>query len=83
MNHLDLFSGVGCFSFAAKKVWGDDLNTTAFYEPNKQCQMILRQHFPGVPIRNDVRDYDNSDTADIILGGDPCPKGNSWVGETE
>jgi len=73
MNHLDLFSGVACFSFAAKRVWGDSLNTIAFYEPNKQCQMILRRHFPGVPIRDDVRDYDNSDTADLVSGGDPCP----------
>lgn len=72
MNHLDLFSGAGSFSLAGSWVWQNH-KTTAFYEPNKQCQAVLKRHFPGVPIINDVRDYDNSHRAKLVSGGDPCP----------
>ena len=73
MKTLDLFSGIGGFSIAAQEVWGQDHEIVAFYEPNKQCQSVLRRHFPGVPIRNDVREYNVCDTAELVSGGDPCP----------
>lgn len=73
MKHLDLFSGIGGFSLAARNVWGNNHEITAFYEPNRQCQGVLSRHFPGVKIKDDVRNYDNSDSATIISGGDPCP----------
>lgn len=55
MVHLDLFSGIGGFALAASWVWGEDHKVVSFYEPNKQCQAVLKKHFTGVPIRNDVR----------------------------
>jgi len=73
MVHLDTFSGVGGFSIAASRVWGPNHKIVAFYEPNKQCQFVLKKHFPGVPIIDDVRCYDSSHTAELISGGDPCP----------
>lgn len=73
MNHLDLFSGIGGFSLSGKQVWKEEHNIIAFYEPNKICQSVLKKHWPNVPIRNDVRDYDIRDTAEIICGGDPRP----------
>ncbi|WP_416337166.1 DNA cytosine methyltransferase [Desulfobacter postgatei] len=71
MRHLDLFSGIGGFALAASWVWPASL-PVAFFEINKQCQDVLRKHWPSVPIKGDVRQYDG-DTADIICGGDPCP----------
>lgn len=73
MRMLEIFAGIAGFGLAAKTVWGDGLEHVAFYEPNKQCKHILQRHFPRVPIRDDVRDYHDCDTADIICGGDPCP----------
>lgn len=73
MKHLDLFSGIGGFALAASWVWGDGHKPVAFYEINKQCQSVLRRHWPDVDIRGDVKSYDGSHTADIVCGGDPCP----------
>ena len=73
LNHLDLFSGIGGFSLAASWVWGPEHHPVAFYETNKQCQFVLKNHWPSVPIRNDVREYHDGDTANLISGGDPCP----------
>ena len=72
-RHLDLFSGIGGFARAASIVWGNNHKPVAFYEPNKQCQSILSRHWPGVPIRKDVRGYYDCDTAELVSGGDPCP----------
>lgn len=72
MKHLDLFSGIGGFSVAASLVWGKKHDPVAFYEPNKQCQSILNKHWPNVPVRNDVRGYNDNDTAELVSGGDPC-----------
>lgn len=73
MKHLDLFSGIGGFSLAAQWVWGDDHEIVAFVEINKQCQNILRRHWPNVPIHDDIRSYIPDDSAEIVCGGDPCP----------
>jgi site-specific DNA-cytosine methylase len=72
VNHVDLFAGIGGFSLAASWVWPDH-NPVAFYEINPQCQNVLRRHWPDVPIREDIRNYDDSDTAELVAGGDPCP----------
>lgn len=73
MRHLDLFSGIGGFALAAQWTWGKEHEIVAFYETNKICQSVLKKHFPDVPIKGDVRDYDDRDTAEIVCGGDPCP----------
>jgi len=55
MRMLDLFSGIGGFSLAAQWVWGDDLEIVAFCEIDKFCQNVLRKHWPGVQIIEDIK----------------------------
>jgi DNA (cytosine-5)-methyltransferase 1 len=67
---LDLFAGIGGFSYAAHQLgW----QTVAFVEKEPFCQRILANNFPGVPIYDDVRNYNGTEhTADIVCGGFPC-----------
>jgi len=65
---LDLFSGIGGFSLGLERA---GMKTVAFCEIDKTCHTVLKKHFPGVPIFEDVRTL-NGITADIICGGFPC-----------
>jgi DNA (cytosine-5)-methyltransferase 1 len=53
-RHLDLFSGIGGFAYAAKEVWKDDYETVAFCDIDKFCQAVLRLRFPRVPVYGDI-----------------------------
>ena len=53
MRHLDLFSGIGGFALAARRVGWE---TVAFCEIEPYAQKVLAKHWPGVPIYEDVRD---------------------------
>lgn len=55
LRHLDLFSGIGGFTLAAKQVGG--IQTTQFVEIDPDAQAVLRSRFPGIPIHSDIRDY--------------------------
>jgi len=44
MTHLDIFSGIGGFSLAAK--WAE-IKTILFCEKDKFCQKILKKIFLG------------------------------------
>ena len=74
VKHLDLFSGIGGFALAARRVgW----MTTAFCEIDSFCQKVLAKHWPGVPIYDDVRKLDGRTigvvgSADILTAGFPC-----------
>jgi DNA (cytosine-5)-methyltransferase 1 len=72
LRHLDLFSGIGGFALAARMVGGYE--TVSFCEIEPYCQAVLRKHWPGVPIYDDVRTLSGRDTGpvDIITGGFPC-----------
>jgi DNA (cytosine-5)-methyltransferase 1 len=74
MNHLDLFSGIGGFSLAARWTWGKDHNVIAFVEQDKYCQKVLNKHWNDVPIINDIRNYthERTQTVDLLTGGFPC-----------
>ena len=74
---LDLFSGVGAFSYGLEQAgW---FRTVAFVEVDEACRAVLRRQFPGVAIFNDVREV-SSDALraagvvrpDAIVGGFPC-----------
>jgi len=52
VRHLDLFSGIGGFAIAARNVGWE---TVGFCEIDPYCQKVLRKHWPGVPIYEDVR----------------------------
>lgn len=73
---LDLFSGIGGFSYAAERLVGG-FETVAFCEIDPYCQKILKKHWPDVPIYNDIRRLaDEADgyrgLVDVVCGGYPC-----------
>jgi DNA (cytosine-5)-methyltransferase 1 len=78
MKLLDLFSGIGGFSLAAR--WTEEIETVCFVENNKFCQKVLNKNFPKVPIINDIKEFTLKEyegktglrTTDIISGGFPC-----------
>jgi len=65
---LDLFSGIGGFSLGLERA---GMETVAFCEIDKTCHAVLRKHWPGTPIFEDVRTL-NGIKADVICGGFPC-----------
>lgn len=69
---IDTFSGIGGFSFAAEKLVGG-FETVAFVECEPFCQKILKQHWPTVPIYEDIKTYQPKPySADVVCGGFPC-----------
>jgi len=73
MRLLDLFSGIGGFSYAAEKLVGG-YETVAFCEMDDFCQKVLKKHWPQVPIFDDVRTLDATrlGNIDICTFGFPC-----------
>ena len=73
MRLLDLFSGIGGFSYAAETLIGG-YETVAFCEMDEFCQKVLKKHWPQVPIFDDVRTLDASRLGriDICTFGFPC-----------
>jgi DNA (cytosine-5)-methyltransferase 1 len=70
MKHLDLFSGIGGFSLAAKEL---GIETVQFVEINDYCCHVLRKNFPTIPIHRDIRTFHaNPNQFDLITGGSPC-----------
>ena len=72
---LDLFSGIGGFSYAAEQLVGG-YKTEAFCEIDPFCQKVLKKNFPNVPIYDDVRKLKDDTTRlgriNIVCGGFPC-----------
>jgi DNA (cytosine-5)-methyltransferase 1 len=69
---LDLFSGIGGFSYAAEHLVGG-FQTVAFVEREPFCQSILHKHWPSVPIHDDITTFrPESGSADVVCGGFPC-----------
>ena len=68
---LDLFSGIGGFSYAAEQF---GIKTIGFVEKDEFCQKVLKKHWKNVPIESDIRNVkgDNYGTATIVSGGFPC-----------
>ena len=52
---LDLFSGIGGFSYAAERLVGG-FKTTQFVEIDPYCQSVLRKNF-NAPIHNDIKTF--------------------------
>jgi len=69
---LDLFSGIGGFSYAAERIVGG-YQTVQFVEREGFCQQVLRKHWPDVPIHNDICTFvPELGSADVVCGGFPC-----------
>ena len=66
LNHLDLFSGIGGWTLGFHAT--EEIQTVGFCEIEKYPQQILKQHYPGTPIFEDVRklDYEQLRTAGLI-----------------
>ena len=76
LRMLDLFSGIGGFSYAGEKLVGG-YETVAFCEYDKHEQKVLRKHWPDTEIIDDVRELANDadrfrGLVDIVVGGYPC-----------
>tara|TARA_R110000851_G_scaffold829_3_gene2809 strand:+ start:1074 stop:2153 length:1080 start_codon:yes stop_codon:yes gene_type:complete len=52
MKVLDLFSGIGGFSLGLERA---GMETVAFCEYDKKAQLVLKKHWPDVPIFDDVK----------------------------
>ena len=69
---LDLFSGIGGFSYAAERIVGG-FKTTQFVEVDPYCQSVLRKNFPNIPIHDDIRTFTaKQGQFDVITAGFPC-----------
>jgi DNA-cytosine methyltransferase len=75
MRHLDLFTGIGGFAYAAQTVWKDDYELVACCEIDKFCQRVIRKNFGNnVEIINDIKEAKKRDFGriDLLTGGFPC-----------
>ena len=52
MKVLDLFGGIGGFSIGLERA---GMETIAFCEYDKKAQLVLKKHWPNVPMYNDVK----------------------------
>ena len=70
---LDLFSGIGGFSYAAEHFFQGQFKTTQFVEINPYSQKVLAKNFKGVPIHDDIKTFTaKQGEYQIITGGFPC-----------
>ncbi len=71
-THLGLFEGIGGFSLAARWMGWE---TVAWCEWDKNCQRVLKYHFPNAIPHDDITKTDFTRYAgqiDILTGGFPC-----------
>lgn len=72
MNHLDLFSGIGGFTLAAR--WAG-IRTVGFSEIDPFASAVLKKHWPKIKNYGDIRTITNTtipDKINLITGGFPC-----------
>lgn len=65
----DLFSGIGGFSLGLERTGG--FRTSFFCEKDPWARLVLRKHWPDVPIYEDIRDL-RYPSVDVLAGGFPC-----------
>jgi DNA (cytosine-5)-methyltransferase 1 len=71
LRTLSLFTGIGGFEVAAKRVGG--FRVRKFVEIDPDAQTILRYHFPDIELHSDIRTYyPEKGQFDCIWGGFPC-----------
>ena len=72
LNHIGLFEGIGGFSLAGRWMgW----KTVAWCEWDKNCQRVLKYHFPTAIPHDDITTTDFTRFAgqiDVLTGGFPC-----------
>lgn len=74
LRHVDLCSGIGGFALGFE--WAGLSQPILFCDTEPWCRQILKQHWPDVPIAEDVKDLANESNTvpdcDIITAGYPC-----------
>ena len=70
MIHIDLFSGVGGFSYAVDQVWEGVEHV--FVENDSFCNAVLRKHWPNAYFHEDIETFKYAGRADLLTGGFPC-----------
>ena len=76
MKVLDLFSGIGGFSIGLERA---GMETIAFCEYDKKAQLVLKKHWPNVPMYNDVRNL-HADEAGRLFEIDENGEVGLWEG---
>lgn len=67
-----LFSGIGGFELGLERAIPGAV-TVWQCEQNDFCQKVLKKHWPGVTIYNDVKDINEKvEPIDLLCGGFPC-----------
>ncbi len=72
MIHLDLFSGLGLFSYAANRVWNLE---HIFCEIEDWPHRFLKQEYPNARIERDIKNFDGTEHAGrtfLLTAGVPC-----------
>ena len=71
MTHIDLFTGIGGFTLAAS--W-TGYRTVVMCEADPFRRAGLARAWPGIPIVEDVREFDGTRWrgATLLTGGVPC-----------
>jgi DNA (cytosine-5)-methyltransferase 1 len=72
---IDLFTGIGGFSLAARNVFSKNLEIVLFCEMDLFCKQILNKNFQGIEVVDDIKELKASKyygTIDILFGGFPC-----------
>lgn len=65
-----LFTGIGGFDLGFQRA---GIRTSWMCERDAACQSVLRKHWPGVQIYDDVRNVGrDAEPIDILMGGFPC-----------
>jgi len=69
--HLDLFTGIGGFTLACH--WAG-IQTVVMCENDKRCRQFLERTWPGIPVINDVREFDGTRWRGqfLLTAGVPC-----------
>lgn len=80
MTHLDLFSGIGGFAYAADQVW-DDV-THIFCDNDPFCQKVLAKHWPESEIYGDIRQLTADSNGEWQSQSKRVkPKSGEWLGD--
>lgn len=71
MTHVDLFSGIGGFALACREV---GLKTICFCESDPFCKAVLKNHWPTIPIIDDVKQFNGREwrRPTLLTAGFPC-----------
>lgn len=81
MIHLDLFSGIGGFAYAADKVFGNVEHI--FCDNDKFCQQVLKMHWPESEIYDDIRSITADPNSERQLQQEGVQqKGGRWTGDS-